>query len=634
MTIVSWIWFGLVGLGLLWCTVCLAIVRADIRKNKRSYAKSDKGRGAYLFFAAVFYGWFGFCLYDFNRLFAPELSAAEFWRSASAPEIATAAATFTIAIMLGVYLSLTDYYPKHRERPYLSMVLLGIMSGLGNASMIFIINAAIAESGEIRLRLLVFFVMGMLMFIYGQKLLRSRLIRMTNNMVYDIRMEILDNVLNAPYENVEFMERGSIEACLNNDTERVSAFANRMVSIGTWSVTIIAGFVYLALISWAGFLLSLFVVIAASAAFYTIIRSANQLWEQTRSIQNVFFKFIHDLIYGFKELYLSRNKARDFREDMGNISASYRDKRIGAEAKIANVVVIGDLLFATVIGTVVFAFPFLFPSMPAGSLRSFVFVFLYMAGPLTSILNSLPELFQARISWRRIQRFSEELSVFRGSLRQSSEPQETSEVTLRLEEAVYVYGRNDEETFVVGPIDYEFCSGELIFIVGGNGSGKSTLAKLITGLYELKDGNVTLNGDRINACDIGSHVSTIFSDAYLFERLYGIDFAAKEQEAQHYLQLLGLQDKVSIQDGRFSTTRLSTGQRKRLALLVSYLDDKPICLFDEWAADQDPEYREFFYTVLLSDLRSRGKCVIVITHDDRYFGLADKLIKLEMGKIA
>ncbi|MNN47971.1 ABC transporter ATP-binding protein YojI [compost metagenome] len=129
-------------------------------------------------------------------------------------------------------------------------------------------------------------------------------------------------------------------------------------------------------------------------------------------------------------------------------------------------------------------------------------------------------------------------------------------------------------------------------------------------------------------------MSTIFSDAYLFDRLYGIDYAEKEKEAQVYLRLLGLQDKVTIRDGQFSTTRLSTGQRKRLAMLVSYLDDKPICLFDEWAADQDPEYRAYFYTTLLPDLRSRGKCVIVITHDDRYFDMADKLIKLEMGKIA
>lgn len=623
---VTALWIGLIGLGLLWNTAGIAWTLLGIRKGKRQPNNADKGRGKWsrTLFVAVFYGWLGYCLYDL-------------WKGSSELERIAITEISALFLLFGVYLALTSYYPKTNERPYVTMTLLGIASGIGNASMIFVVNAAIWDTGGVKVSLLPLFVLGMLFFIYGQKLLRSRLIRMTNGIVYDKRMEILSAVLNAPYENVEAMERGKIETCLNNDTETVSSFANKMVSIGTWSVTIAAGFIYLALINLPGFLLSLGVVIAASGAFYAIIRSANQLWEQTRDIQNVFFKFIHDLIYGFKELYLHRNKARDFREDMGGNCADYRDKRMKAESKIANVVVVGDLLFAAVIGTVVFAFPSLFPEMRQEALRSFVFVFLYMAGPLTSILNSLPEMFQARISWKRIRSFSEELSGIRG--RESiyelvTEASRADEVTLRLEEAVYEYGRSEERTFAVGPIDYEFRSGELTFIVGGNGSGKSTLAKLITGLYEPNEGSVTLNGVRMNAGDIGVHVSTIFSDAYLFDRLYGIDFEAKEREAQHYLQLLKLEDKVSIQDGRFSTTKLSTGQRKRLALLVSYLDDKPICLFDEWAADQDPEYREFFYATLLPDLRSQGKCVIVITHDDRYFGLADKVIKLEMGQIA
>jgi cyclic peptide transporter len=500
--------------------------------------------------------------------------------------------------------------------------------------MIFVVNAAIAGNGNFSTELLPYFVLGMLAFVCGQKLLRSRLIRMTNGIVYDKRMEVLSVVLNAPYANVEAMERGKIEACLNNDTETVSSFANRMVSVGTWSVTIIAGFTYLAALSLPGFLFSLAVVIAASGAFFGILRSANRLWEQTRDIQNVFFKFIHDLIYGFKELYLNRRKAFDFRDDMEQSCASYRDKRSQAEVKVANVVVIGDLLFASVIGTVVFAFPHLLPGIGNGELRSFVFVFLYMAGPLTSILNTLPDLFQARISWRRIRKFTEELSEIGGRTDLEPGSKEAAEVMLRLEQAVYEYSRGSEGSFSVGPIDYEFRSGELVFVIGGNGSGKSTLAKLVTGLYEPNAGRITLNGEPIGAGAIGDYVSTIFSDAYLFDRLYGIDFEAKAEEARHYLQVLGLQDKVAIEGGRFSTTRLSTGQRKRLALLVSYLDDKPICLFDEWAADQDPEYREYFYTALLPELRSKGKCVIVITHDDRYFGMADKLIKLEMGKIA
>lgn len=636
MPSVSWIWNGVFILAMLGALWSIGAALVGIKKGARRYGGGSGWRNLYnIGLAAAFYGWLGFCLYESRRLFEPEQSSSAFWQDAPASGVLAVVILFVTLLLIGVHLTLVMLYPKEKERPYGSMMLLSFVSGIGNASMIFVVNAAIAGNGTVRLHMLPYFILGMLFFVFGQRLLRLRLIRMTNGIVYDKRMEVISNILNAPYENVETMERGKIETCLNNDTETVSSFANKMVSMGTWSVTITAGFVYLAFISMEGFLLSLGVVLLASMLFFTLIKSANRLWEETRDIQNVFFKFIHDLIYGFKELYLHRNKARDFRDNMGASCETYRDKRIMAEGKVANVVVIGDMLFAAVIGCVVFAFPYLFASIQEGSLRSFVFVFLYMAGPLTSILNSLPELFQARISWNRMRQFSKDLSGFQErpweEVRLDSP---ASELTLKLEEARYEYRKNEEQAFAVGPIDYEFRSGELIFIVGGNGSGKSTLAKLITGLYEPKDGVVTLNGKAMGAGDIGSHVSTIFSDAYLFDRLYGIDFASKEEEANGYLKLLGLQSKVRIQDGRFSTTQLSSGQRKRLALLVSYLDDKPICLFDEWAADQDPEYREFFYTNLLPDLKTRGKCVIVITHDDRYFDMADKVIKMEMGRIA
>lgn len=632
----SSVWSGLLGLALLWAVAAIVYALADIRKGIRRKEENGKRNWLLAPFACLFYGWLGYCLFEINRLRSQDIEAVGYWSGAPLWHVLLAAGVFALFVLAGAYFVVTQHYPKRRERPYASMLLLSVVSGFGNASMIFVVNAAISQSGTVGTSLFPFFVMGMLLFVYGQKLLRTRLIRMTNGIVYDKRMDVLDAVLNATYGHFEAMERGKIEACLNNDTERVSAFANRLVSIGTWTVTIGAGFVYLALINVPGFALSLIVVAAASAAFYGIVRSANRLWEETRDIQNVFFRFIQDLVHGFKELYLHRNKALDFRDEMSGSCAAYRDKRIAAEDKIANVVVIGDLLFASVIGLVVFAFASLFASMDDAQLRSFVFVFLYMAGPLTSILNALPELFQARISWDRMKRFAEELPALSGRLETRNDPISSGEsgLMLRLEEASYAYRLGEEASFAIGPIDYEFRSGELIFIVGGNGSGKSTLAKLLTGLYEPGSGSVKLNGEPIAAGDIGNYVSTIFSDAYLFDRLYGIDYAEKEQEAQRCLELLGLKDKVTIQSGRFSTTRLSAGQRKRLALLVSYLDDKPICLFDEWAADQDPEYRAYFYMNLLPDLRSRGKCVIAITHDDRYFGLADKVIKLEMGQIA
>ncbi|HYQ84679.1 MAG TPA: hypothetical protein VEP28_11855, partial [Rubrobacter sp.] len=127
---------------------------------------------------------------------------------------------------------------------------------------------------------------------------------------------------------------------------------------------------------------------------------------------------------------------------------------------------------------------------------------------------------------------------------------------------------------------------------------------------------------------------TVYSDFCLFESLLGLERPDLDQQAHRYLAKLHLDRKVTVKDGVLSTVALSQGQRKRLALLTAYLEDRPIYLFDEWAADQDPAFKEIFYHQFLPELRARGKLVFVISHDDRYFGVGDRLIRLEEGRLS
>ncbi|MCF8571775.1 ATP-binding cassette domain-containing protein [Gordonia sp. HY002] len=188
--------------------------------------------------------------------------------------------------------------------------------------------------------------------------------------------------------------------------------------------------------------------------------------------------------------------------------------------------------------------------------------------------------------------------------------------------------------FHLGPVDAVFAPGEITFIVGGNGSGKSTLAKLITGLYVAQRGTITLDGERIDHDNIEwfrQNTSAIFTDFHLFDEYLGFDRPDLDDEVGRYLEMLDIADKVTVSGGTLSTVALSQGQRKRLALVTAMLEDRPIYLFDEWAADQEPRFRDRFYREILADLAARGKTVIVITHDDRYFDVADTLIRLEVG---
>ena len=94
-----------------------------------------------------------------------------------------------------------------------------------------------------------------------------------------------------------------------------------------------------------------------------------------------------------------------------------------------------------------------------------------------------------------------------------------------------------------------------------------------------------------------------------------------------------MKEKVEMTDQGFTTTDLSTGQRKRLAIIAAILEEKPILVLDEWAADQDPYFRKKFYTELLPLIKDMGHSIIAVTHDDKYYSYADKLYKMEYGRL-
>jgi putative ATP-binding cassette transporter len=182
--------------------------------------------------------------------------------------------------------------------------------------------------------------------------------------------------------------------------------------------------------------------------------------------------------------------------------------------------------------------------------------------------------------------------------------------------------RFSEAAFKIGPIDFTLQPGELVFITGGNGSGKSTFLRVLSGLYPPDSGEIILDGKHIDDSSRDEYralMSAIFFDYHLFRRLYGV-----------------LDEKTSLTDGEFRTLELSGGQRRRLALIVSLLEKRPILLLDEWTAEQDPEFRRKFYDELLPDLMKAGATVVVITHDDRYLdelNLTARRIRMDEGRI-
>jgi putative ATP-binding cassette transporter len=297
----------------------------------------------------------------------------------------------------------------------------------------------------------------------------------------------------------------------------------------------------------------------------------------------------------------------------------------------------GQLLVFVVVGLVLFVLPLL-RATPRALLTGYAMVLLYLMGPLQMVMNSLPTLGRAGVSIRRIEEMGEELDSYaEDEPKAAIAPPDPAWSSLSLRGVTHSYRREGEDvSFVLGPIDLTFHPGELVFIAGGNGSGKTTLAKLITGLYVPDSGEILFDGQPVDDERRDAYrqrFSAVFSDFYLFSSLLGLDAPDLDAVAREHLERLQLSHKVRVENGELSTTELSQGQRKRLALLTAYLEDRPIYLFDEWAADQDPVFRELFYHDLLPGLKAKRKLVLAISHDDRYYELGDRLIKLTYGKV-
>lgn len=613
----------------------LSVLIIQIGKKKRKFIGSMKKVIMSTFFFLLFISGMGYCIYSLPDVLYWGLpwTFIKVWAPYSL--IIAVMLLWTTITIFCAYFVLTVIFPKSDDRPLFIIATLSIVSGFANAIIIFVINEALNRDNDFQTGLLLLYSMGIIIYVYGQRLVRVKLLTLTNDVVYNKRIHLINQILNAPYEKIEQLENGKIHAGLNNDTETISNFANIIITAVTSLVTLLCCFVYLGIINLYGLLVSIAVIFIAAGLYFAVGRYANKLWENTRDIQNVFFKLIHSLVNGFKELKIHNQRKYEFRDDMQASCKEYRDKRVKGDLSFANVFVIGELLFTLAIGVVAFIFPVFFKDIQTSSLRNYIFVFLYMTGPVHGVLNSIPEIIKLRISYARLNDIVRELDNMEPvGDRQQRHSEQKEQFELALNGVEFSYKGKDDEMFSIGPISYSFKSGEITFITGGNGSGKSTFAKIITGLYTPDKGEILLNGNKTSSEQLSQEYSAIFSDFYLFEKLYGINCSSNAEKINLYLKLLRIDDKVEVNNGVFSTVKLSSGQRKRLALLVSYLEDKPAYLFDEWAADQDPEFKEFFYKSLLPGLKKSNRCVIVITHDDRYFSCADKVCKMELGKLA
>jgi putative ATP-binding cassette transporter len=518
----------------------------------------------------------------------------------------------------------------------------GTASGLCAAALIALINRALNRPDSLRTALAGGFAALVAARVISGAITQILVNRFSHRVLADLSEDLSRRLLAMPLSRLEAIGMPRLLITLTEDIAVITSAVQSLPGLAI-SLAILGGCaVYLAWLSWPIFLGFFSFAVVGTTMFVMLLRPARRYWRQTWQHREQLVRHLRGVIDGMKELKLNGPRRAAFLSDsIGGALEAIRQASLRGATRQAVASGWSQTLFFLLLGTLVFGAP----SLRGGrseALTGYLLVVVFMMGPLWSVIDTWPAIDRGSLAIERVKEVTSWLDskAIAASVLEAGGALDASGGWKRLElkGVVFAYPAEDgARPFQLGPLDFSLQPGEIVFVAGGNGSGKSTFAKVLTGLYQPDAGEIRLDGHLVTdetREDYYKYFSAIFSDFHLFDGLLGFSGPDLDARARAHLARLELEGKVHVENGVFSSTALSSGQRKRLALLTALLEDRPIYVLDEWAADQDPHYREIFYTGLLPELRQRGKAVVVISHDDRYYGLGDRTVGLAYGQVA
>jgi len=519
------------------------------------------------------------------------------------------------------------------------VIATGLLAGISSAGLIALINSSISRTGQDNTHLTLAFVALGLTMMFSGFVSRALLIELSQNAIFELRLRLSRQILAAPLLVLEKYGAPRLLASLIDDVMVVTGALLGIPALCINLATILVCLIYLGWLSWQVLVAVIFFMALGMVSYSFLMQKALRYLAEARQQQNKLFADFRALTQGTKELKLHVQRREDFLDNrLRRTGADFRRFNIIGSRIYAGADSWGQFLFFVFIGLTLYALPAL-REVSSGVVVGYILALLFMMAPIEVLLNFIPNIGRARIALQQIEGLG--LSLDKAAEGDEGEgerpPADARWRRLELVNVTHTYHQeNSDESFTLGPLSMSIEAGETVYLIGGNGSGKTTLVKLITGLYVPEAGEVRLDGRPVAAADrewYRGHFSAVFSDFFLFENLFGLSADGADALAADYLAKLHLDHKVKVTGGEFSTLELSQGQRKRLALLTALMEDRAVYVFDEWAADQDPVFKKVFYTEFLPALKARGKTVLVITHDDAYFSLADRVLKLENGQL-
>jgi len=536
-------------------------------------------------------------------------------------------------------MNLIKLYKNETKNPGISIFAMAMISGVAQGTLLGIITTAASTVSydKLNFRYFLLFIITFAVVIVGKRYSLIKLTELMEDIIERVRTRISLKIRDSELIFLENIEKGDIYARLTHGTNLISEAAIIIINACQSALIVFFCLIFVAYISMPAFVITIIAMGLAIANYSFHQKEIESELRETGIKEGQFFDMLNQILDGFKELKMNRKKRDDYFEYFKKLAVETKELKIKTGFGFVTELMYSQVFFYTLIAIIIFILP-RFDHTGSSSVIQITAAVLFIMGPTNAMVSAIPIFARANMAIENLYGLESRLDEA-GKAFKTESPLLLEDIKdfneIRFENISFSYfDKYNNPLFTVGPVTLSVGKGEIIFIVGGNGSGKSTFLKLLTGLYYPISGNIRIDGQDIEKTLYPSYrelFSVIFGDFHLFRRLYGLEII-NEDKIKNLLKTMGLDKKTAVMDGEFTNIDLSTGQRKRIAMIVSLLDDKPIFVFDEWAADQDPEFRKYFYEVLLKELKEQGKTVIAVSHDDRYFHFADRVFKMEFGK--
>ena len=221
------------------------------------------------------------------------------------------------------------------------------------------------------------------------------------------------------------------------------------------------------------------------------------------------------------------------------------------------------------------------------------------------------------------------------------------ETAIRAEHLTKWFGHGDARMCAVRDVSFEAHFHEMLYIVGPSGSGKTTLLSIISGILRPDEGRVAIEDvdvwsqDENRIADLRLRkIGFVFQDFHLFPTLttaenVAIPLVLKRGEwrtaidtAMKYLDVVGLANRAELTPGR-----LSGGEQQRVAIARALASGPDVMIFDEPTAALDGDTGKKIVEFVRNEVLNDQRCIVVVTHDDRIYAYADRVLHMEDGRL-